>query len=186
MKLNLVTLFTTVMLLVSCGKQEETQTTTQQNQQMTQQQTQTQPRTQTQPTDEKVKEEEKKKDEIKKKEDEKKKEEKKKEDAVQKEDDKKTETRDESIKTTDPADIDFAPIFAKRCAKCHGKDLKGKEDGGPDLTRSETQSRSDKKLFDIISNGVKAESEEEEDMPAFKGKLTEDEINAAIRYIKNH
>ena len=37
---------------------------------------------------------------------------------------KKIETKNTS------SDIDFAPIFAKRCAKCHGKDLKGKKDGG--------------------------------------------------------
>jgi cytochrome c oxidase cbb3-type subunit 3 len=77
-------------------------------------------------------------------------------------------------------------IYAGKCAECHGKDLKGKPDGGPDLIRSETQNKSDSKLFNIISNGVKADSEEEEDMPAFKGKLSDDEINAAIEFIKSH
>lgn len=174
---KLALFFTLALFIASCGKKDETQTTPPQEQKMTQTQQQTQTK-----TDEQVKNDEPKKDEMK-KEDEKKK------------DDKKTDsqTKDESIRKTDEvstkdskSDIDFAPTFAKRCAKCHGKDLKGKPDGGPDLTSSEVKSTGDKKLFNIISNGVKADNEDDEDMPSFKGKLTDDEINAAIKFIKNH
>jgi cytochrome c6 len=174
---KLALFFTLALFIASCGKKDETLTTPPQEQKMTQTQQQTQTK-----TDEQVKKDELKKDEMK-KEDEKKK------------DDKKTDsqTKDESIRKTDEvsskdskSDIDFAPIFAKRCAKCHGKDLKGKPDGGPDLTSSEVKSTGDKKLFNIISNGVKADNEDDEDMPSFKGKLTDDEINAAIKFIKNH
>jgi cytochrome c5 len=146
-----------------------TQQPTQQNQQqITQQQDQKQ--------DAAKLEADKKKEEEKKKEAEKKKEEKK------KEEEKKSEEIKSENKTA--SDIDFAPIFAKRCAKCHGKDAKGKDDGGPDLTTSKTKNKSDKNLYNIISNGVKADNEEDEDMPAFKGKLSDDEINAAVKYVK--
>jgi len=84
------------------------------------------------------------------------------------------------------SEIDFAPIFAKKCAKCHGKDLKGKKDGGPNLTADSVQNAPDSKLFKIISNGVKADNEDDEDMPSFKKKFSEEEINAAIKFIKAH
>ncbi len=176
-------ILTLTLFIVSCGKKEETQTTPPQDQQQTTQQqlTQQQLTQQQTKTDEQVKQDESQKVEVKKEDDNKK--------------DGKTDfkTKDENIKKTDDAstkesksDIDFAPIFAKRCAKCHGKDLKGKPDGGPDLTSSEVKSTGDKKLFNIITNGVKADSEDEEDMPSFKGKLTDDEIRAAVEFIKKH
>lgn len=93
---------------------------------------------------------------------------------------KKIETKNTS------SDIDFAPIFAKRCAKCHGKDLKGKKDGGPNLTADSVQNAPDSKLFNIISNGVKADNEDDEDMPSFKRRFSEEEIHAAIKFIKAH
>lgn len=191
---KLALILTLTLFIASCGNKEETQTTPSQDQQQTTQQQTTQQQTQlqTQSTD-LNKQDEPKKDDAKKEE------EKKNEVTQIKDDDKKTQskTKDENIKKTEEVsnkdkktdngvDIDFAPIFAKRCAKCHGKDLKGKPDGGPDLTRSETQNKSDSKLFNIISNGVKADNEEDEDMPAFKGKFSDDEIKAAIEFIKKH
>ncbi len=127
------------------------------------------------------KKDEKKKEDLKKKEDEKK----KSEDKNLSEKKEKEETSMQKIETPS-SEIDFAPIFAKRCAKCHGKDLKGKKDGGPDLTRTETQNKSDEKLIGIITNGVKADNEEDEDMPSWKSKLSEDEIHAAVKFIKAH
>jgi cytochrome c5 len=187
---KLALILTLALFIVSCGKKEETQTTTPQDQQQVQQQTQQQ----TQSTDQTKQEE--KKDEMTKNDEKKKEDEMKKDDDKKKEDEKtKTEIKDESISKTDEKTgvdtkkdtktNDFAAIFSKRCAKCHGKDLKGREDGGPDLTRSETQNKSDSKLFNIISNGVKADNEEDEDMPAFKNKLSEEEIDAAVKYIKS-
>lgn len=176
------------VLIISCGKKEETQTVPQENQQqLTQQQTQ---------TTEQNKLDESKKDEMK-KEDEKKKADEKKKDAEKKESDKKkddkqtTEKKDKEETSlqkieTSSSDIDFAPIFAKKCAKCHGKDLKGKKDGGPDLTDSKVQNADDAKLIKIITNGVKAKNEDDNDMPAWKNKLSEDEIKAAVKFIKAH
>jgi cytochrome c5 len=170
-------ILTLSLFIASCSKKDETQTTPPQDQQ---QLTPSQQETQTQTT-EQNKQDVSKNDEM------------KKEDVKQTD----TKSKDENIKKPGDvskkenipdtrSDIDFTQLFAKRCAKCHGKDLKGKKDGGPDLTRSETQNKSDSKLFNIISTGVKADNEDDEDMPAFKGKLSDDEIKAAVEFIKKH
>jgi cytochrome c5 len=172
MRYSIIIALICAFVVISCGKKEEPKTELQQ--QITQPpQNQTQQQTQTNPTDTaKVKKEELKKEADKKKEEEKKKEEDKKKEELKKTDDLQT------------SNIDFASIFAKRCVKCHGKDAKGKKDGGPDLTTSKVKSKSDKNLYNIISNGVKADNEDDNDMPAFKNKLTEDEIHAAVKYVK--
>ena len=81
-------------------------------------------------------------------------------------------------------EIDFSQIWPKRCAKCHGKDGKGKLEGVPNLTRTETKSKSLKELISTITNGRQAETEDGEDMPSFKKKLTPEEIEAAAKYVK--
>ena len=172
-------------LINSCGKKEETQTQQKQTQQ-NQQQTQTQPQQTTEQNkeaDKKKQEEEKKKKED---EDKKKKEEaekKKKEEADKKK--KEEEMTNKEQNNGETTQIDFAPIYTKRCAKCHGANGKGKVEGAPDFTSSKTKSKSDKELFNIIHNGVRAETEEGEDMPAWKGKLTDDEIRTAVKYVKS-
>jgi cytochrome c6 len=189
-------------LIISCGKKEEPQTTkTQDEQQMTQtqtgQQTQTEQTQTEQQKNEQTKQDvnlkEEQKEDTKKKNDEKKKYEmKKKNNEKIKNEDKnvkkeKEEADLQKIETKNTSsEIDFAPIFAKRCAKCHGKDLKGKKDGGPDLTDTKVQNTDDSKLIKIITNGVKAKNEEDEDMPSWKNKLTEEEIKAAVKFIKAH
>ena len=170
-------------LLNSCGKKEETQTQqeqqTQQNQQQTQQQTQTEPQ-QTQTTEQNKEADKKKEDEEKKKKEEAEK--KKKEEAEKKK--KEEEMTNKEQNNGETTQIDFAPIYAKRCAKCHGANGKGKLEGVPDFTNSKTKSKSDNQLFNIIKFGVKAETEEGEDMPAWNGKLTDDEIRAGLKYVK--
>src|SRR5436309_2154312 len=153
-----------VFSLNSCGKKEETQTQQeQQTQQNQQQQTQTQQTQTTEPNkdaDKKKKDEEKKRkeDEEKKKKEEADK--KKKEEADKKKKEEEMTKKEDNGETTQ---VDFAPIFAKRCVKCHGANGKGKLEGVPDLTSSKTKSKSDKQLYNIIANGVKAETEDGED-----------------------
>src|SRR5881296_3900341 len=159
-----------IFSLNSCGKKEETQTQQeQQTQQNQQQQTQSQ---QTQTTEPNKEADKKKGDEEKKK----------KEDEEKKKKEEEMTKKEHNGETTQ---IDFAPIYTKRCVKCHGANGKGKIEGVPDLTSSKTKSKSDKQLYNIISNGVKAETEDGEDMPAWKGKLTEDEIHAAVKFVKS-
>jgi membrane protein involved in colicin uptake len=175
-------------LINSCGKKEETQT--QQEQQTQQNQQQTQQHTQQQQTTEQNKEADKKKeDEVKKKkedEEKKKKEEaekKKKEEAEKKKKEEEMTKKEENNGET--TQIDFAPIYSKRCAKCHGANGKGKVEGTPDFTSSKTKSKSDKELFNAIKFGIKAETEDGEDMPAWNGKLTDAEIHAGVKYVKS-
>lgn len=172
MKLRLLSIIVLSLFFFTCGKKDE-QPQTQQD--TTKQQTQVPgqyPSNQTETTDDNMKKEEekKKKDEEKKKEEEKKK----------KEEEKKKE------ELTTAQEIDFAPIFAKKCQKCHGSNLKGKLEGVPDLTSSETQSKSSKQLISIITNGKQAETEDGEDMPAWKNKLTPEEIQAAAKFVLDH
>jgi len=82
------------------------------------------------------------------------------------------------------ADLDFTEIWKKRCVKCHGMNGKGKVEGVPDLTSSETKNKSLSQLISVIKNGKKSETEDGEDMPAFKNKLTEAEIEAAAKFVK--
>lgn len=162
------------LILISCGKKEEPQTqTTTQNQQQMQQQPQQQ--TQQQQTQQQQNQsvagdtakvnEQKKLDEEKKKAEEKKK-------------------LEEKIKESGATDIDFAPIFQQKCVKCHGKDGKGKAEGTPDFTSASFKKKNDDRLFKSISNGIKADNPDNEDMPAWKGKLTDEQIRAAIKYVK--
>ncbi|MBE2218894.1 MAG: cytochrome c [Ignavibacteria bacterium] len=74
-------------------------------------------------------------------------------------------------------------MWPKKCAKCHGKDGKGKLEGVPDLT-GETKGKSVNQLKQIIENGKKGKTDDDEDMPSFKGKLTDEEIDAAAKYVK--
>lgn len=194
-----------VAVFVSCGKREETQTTppgdqqqmteTQSNQNETQQQSddQTKPDATSKEGENKdgsVKKDEGKKEDTDKKYVDKNLTDMNKTDTKKDKDDTKKEKEDSELKKIETkktsSEIDFAPIFAKRCAKCHGKDLKGKKDGGPNLTADSIQNAPDSKLFNIISNGVEADNEDDEDMPSFKKKFSEEEINAAIKFIKSH
>jgi len=53
-----------------------------------------------------------------------------------------------------------AEVFSVRCANCHGADGAGKPsavkmfNGMPDLRASDTQSRTDRQLFDSIGRGI--------------------------------
>lgn len=189
MNLKFLPLILLSVLIISCGKKDEQvqqqDTTQQQTVQQTEpqitQQTEQQQKKDTASVTDKAKQEEKKKEEEKIKEVEKKKEEKKKE-----EEKKKQETEQKKNDDASANDIDFSQIFPKKCAKCHGKDLKGKVEGVPDLTGSKTQNKSDQELIKIITNGKKGKTEDDEDMPSFKNKLTEDEIKAAVKYVKSH
>ncbi|MCX7877403.1 MAG: cytochrome c [Ignavibacteria bacterium] len=200
-----VLLFSTGLMLLSCGKKDETsadqktgeQQQLQQNQQTTQnpgvlggspdQQQTVNPQTEQKKEPEQkqlTKEEEKKIEEQKRLEEEKKK--------------KQDPTKPVEIDQTKPqnpdaqqnkeekksGDIDFSEIWKKRCVKCHGMNGKGKVEGVPDLTRSETKNKSLSQLVNVIKNGKPAETEDGEDMPAFKNKLTEEEIQAAAKFVK--
>ena len=87
---------------------------------------------------------------------------------------------------TAPAD-EFARAktnYAKNCEACHGPNAEGglakvnnKQIKVPSLKAAHAIKHTDEQLTKMITNG-------EEDMPAFKDKLSQDEINELVRYIR--
>ena len=73
-------------------------------------------------------------------------------------------------------------VFKARCTGCHGSDGKGKSAiGTPDFTTAKIQSSiSDADIIDTITNGRKGTI-----MPAWKGKLTDEEIAAVAVYLRS-
>ena len=77
---------------------------------------------------------------------------------------------------------DGAGDFKAKCAMCHGADGSGTTATGKalkvrDLGSSDVQSQSDAQLTDIVTNGKNK-------MPAYKGKLTDDQIKGLVAYIR--
>jgi cytochrome c5 len=74
-------------------------------------------------------------------------------------------------------------LYAKNCASCHGKDgqaktFKAKFSHARNLTDPEWQGRvSDERIFNSVMNGKGK-------MPAFGKKLSEQEINALVTYVR--
>jgi cytochrome c6 len=71
-----------------------------------------------------------------------------------------------------------AALFASKCASCHGKDghptAVGQKMGAKDLTAMKD---SEKEIAEHISNGKGK-------MPAYKDKLTPEQITSLAKYIK--
>ena len=86
------------------------------------------------------------------------------------------EKRSESAKSA-------SEIYEKSCASCHGKDgqakgLKGKLKHARNLTDSDWQGKvTDERIFNSISNGKGK-------MPSFGKKLSDDEINSLVTYVR--
>ena len=80
------------------------------------------------------------------------------------------------------AAADGDSVFKGHCTGCHGSDGKGKAAiGTPDFTSPKTLSGlSDTEVIDIISNGKKGTI-----MPAWKGKLSDEELAAVAAYVRS-
>jgi cytochrome c6 len=78
---------------------------------------------------------------------------------------------------------DAKALFDSKCAKCHGKDgraksLHAKHVHARDFTAADWQSDvSDERIYNSISNGKGK-------MPSFKKKLTDDQINSLVSYVR--
>jgi mono/diheme cytochrome c family protein len=77
---------------------------------------------------------------------------------------------------------DGAALFKSKCAMCHGPDGKGQTAMGKnlklkDLGSEEVQKMKGEELEKVIENGKGK-------MPAYKGKLTEPEIDALVKFIR--
>jgi mono/diheme cytochrome c family protein len=78
--------------------------------------------------------------------------------------------------------VDGAAIFKAKCAMCHGavgsaSTGMGKSMGLKPLSSPEVQKMSDADLTTLVTNGKGK-------MPAYKGKLSDDEISAVVKYVK--
>jgi cytochrome c6 len=78
---------------------------------------------------------------------------------------------------------DAAGLFKSKCAVCHSADgsgtsAMGKQLGVKDLGADAVQKQSDAQLTDSITNGKGSK------MPAYKGKLTDDQIKGLVGYIR--
>jgi len=71
-----------------------------------------------------------------------------------------------------------ADLFKSKCAMCHGPDGKGKMAGTKDLGSAEVQKTSDADLTATITDGKPPK------MPAYKGKLTDDQIKSLVAYVR--
>ena len=78
---------------------------------------------------------------------------------------------------------DAATTYKAKCAMCHGADGSGNTPAGKamkarDFASPEVQSETDAELTDIVTNGKNK-------MPAYKGKLTDDQIKGLIAYVRD-
>jgi cytochrome c6 len=74
-----------------------------------------------------------------------------------------------------------ATVFKSKCVTCHGADGGGTAVGKSlkvaDLRSAEVQNRSDAELTQVISDG-------KDNMPGFKGTITDDEIHAVLAHVR--
>src|ERR1700730_16065800 len=77
--------------------------------------------------------------------------------------------------------VSGAGLYKSKCQTCHGPDGGGTAVGKSlkvaDLRSSDVQSKSDAELTQVISDG-------KENMPGFKGNITDDEIHAVLVYVR--
>jgi mono/diheme cytochrome c family protein len=101
----------------------------------------------------------------------------------------------------DPAKVALgSKVYAQHCTACHGAKLEGQPDwrkrlangrlpAPPHDESGHTWHHADQMLFGITQKGLVppyAPKDYESDMPAFGGKLTDEEIWAVLAYIKSH
>jgi cytochrome c6 len=77
---------------------------------------------------------------------------------------------------------DGAAVYKTKCASCHGADGSGQTAMGKslklrDLGSADVQKQTDKELYSLTSDGKGK-------MPAYKGKLTEADINALVAHMR--
>ena len=77
---------------------------------------------------------------------------------------------------------DVAALYKSKCAACHAPDGGGDTPAGKamkvvDLRSPEIQKMTDAQLIDATTNG-------KDKMPAYKGKITDDQIKQLVAYIR--
>jgi len=79
-------------------------------------------------------------------------------------------------------------LYSDNCAKCHKEDgtggkvtIDGKELDPDDLTSKKVTGFSDDKITNYIKNGL-----EDDGMPAFKDKLSSDQIKEVVKFVREN
>jgi len=77
---------------------------------------------------------------------------------------------------------DAASLYKAKCAGCHAPDGSGNSPVGkamkaPDLRSDDVQKKSDAELIALTTDGKGK-------MPAYKGKLTDDQIKGLVGYVR--
>ncbi len=72
-----------------------------------------------------------------------------------------------------------ADLYKAKCQMCHGDNAKGKMAGTHDWSSADVQKMSDADLTKTITDGKPPK------MPAFKGKLTDDQVKSVVSYIRS-
>ena len=81
------------------------------------------------------------------------------------------------------SNADAAAVYARHCAKCHGKDgraktLKAKFNKARDLTEASWQRHvTDERIFNSIMHGG-------DKMPSFKKKLSEAQVESLVTFVR--
>ena len=73
---------------------------------------------------------------------------------------------------------DAAATYKAKCAMCHGPDGKGGKMGTKDFASADVQKMTDAELVEVIAKGKPPK------MPAYEGKLKENEIKDLAAYVK--
>jgi len=81
-------------------------------------------------------------------------------------------------KTGNTAAVDGAEVFASNCAECHGAKGEGKKKGIP-LISGHALAHSEVEFIERVTNG------KERKMPAFRDKLSGEEIAAVVKYVRD-
>ena len=78
-----------------------------------------------------------------------------------------------------------AELYTANCQLCHGGATGGslQDIPPPHNANGHTWHHADQQLMNMVMNGISF-SLEKQKMPAFKGKLTEEEVHAILTYIK--
>jgi cytochrome c6 len=86
-----------------------------------------------------------------------------------------------SLGLAQPANNSAASIYKTNCVSCHGQDGRGSAVGkslhAADFHSAQVQQQSDAQLADVVAEG-------RGNMPGFGTRLSKDQINALVKYIR--
>ena len=96
-----------------------------------------------------------------------------------------SETATDQVNKSTPSLIDGQKLFAKNCARCHGRGGKGSDKGPPLIHKIyEPSHHSDESFYRAVNKGVQTHHWEFGNMPPIK-EVTKPDMMAIIQYIRH-